>query len=541
MAEISPKSPYSGQEAIPFWRDGRVIGVFAQIIFVILVLIATVWLVSNIVGNLEELGESQFLCRDGSTSIRCAFDFLRLDASFDISESVVDYDPSDPYLRALQVGALNTVKVGFFGILFATILGTLTGIARLSQNWLVRNVAGVYIDIMRNTPLLLQLFFLFFGVILVFPAIEEAIPFGPVYLSQRGIDLPGPVLMPSFGIWLAFIVLGLIQAQAINIYLARQEEKTGKTRNRLAWSVGLFLIVTIIGWFAASAAGADNQAILASNSTRIREFEDMAEQMGNRLGIDQLGDIDRMLAAGTLTQEELDESAYTICGVRDDTSLVNLTAQLRSQNIPYVVDRLGRVDQATEAYAAEECEIYVASKSTLAAERDLLESPSSHRLIAVPETPLRIDLPQIEGLNFVGGIKLTPNFAAILIGLVLYTGAFIAEIVRAGIQSVPKGQSEAARALGLSESQRLQLVVLPQALRVIIPPLTSQYLNLVKNSSLAIAVGFPDLWSTAFTTLNQSGRSIQVFLLVMGTYLSFSLLISFLLNWYNQRIALVER
>ncbi|NIP27585.1 MAG: ABC transporter permease subunit, partial [Phycisphaerae bacterium] len=177
MAEISPKSPYSGQEAIPFWRDGRVIGVFAQIIFVILVLIATVWLVSNIVGNLEELGESQFLCRDGSTSIRCAFDFLRLDASFDISESVVDYDPSDPYLRALQVGALNTVKVGFFGILFATILGTLTGIARLSQNWLVRNVAGVYIDIMRNTPLLLQLFFLFFGVILVFPAIEEAIPF----------------------------------------------------------------------------------------------------------------------------------------------------------------------------------------------------------------------------------------------------------------------------------------------------------------------------------------------------------------------------
>jgi general L-amino acid transport system permease protein len=152
-----------------------------------------------------------------------------------------------------------------------------------------------------------------------------------------------------------------------------------------------------------------------------------------------------------------------------------------------------------------------------------------------------MDLPQIEGLNFVGGIKLTPNFAAILIGLVLYTGAFIAEIVRAGIQSVPKGQSEAAKALGLSESQRLQLVVLPQALRVIIPPMTSQYLNLVKNSSLAIAVGFPDLWSTSFTTLNQSGRVIQVFLFVMGTYLGFSLLISFILNWYNRRIALVER
>jgi general L-amino acid transport system permease protein len=438
---------------------------------------------------------------------------------------------------------LNTVKVGFFGILLATILGTITGIARLSQNWLIRNVAGVYIDIIRNTPLLLQLFFLFFGVILVFPAIREAIQlFGlPVYLSQRGIDMPGPAFMPSFGVWLAFIVLGLIQAQAVNIYLSRLEEKTGKERNRLAWTLGSFIIVAFIGWFAAGVAGADNQAVLASNTTRIREFEDIAVQMSSRLGIDELGDTNSMIAAGTLSQEDIDQAAYTICGVRDDPSLVNLTAQLRSQNIPYTVDRLGRVDQATDAYAAGECEIYVASKSTLAAERNLLENPTQHRLVAVPETPVRIDLPQIEGLNFVGGIKLTPNFAAILIGLVLYTGAFIAEIVRAGIQSVPRGQSEAARALGLSESQRLRLVVLPQALRVIIPPLTSQYLNLVKNSSLAIAVGFPDLWSTSFTTLNQSGRIIQVFVLVMGTYLSFSLFISFLLNWYNRRIALVER
>lgn len=542
MAELSPKSPYSGQEAIPFWRDGRVIGIIAQIIFVILVVAGAIFLVNNVLQNLDILGLN-FTCQDGSESLRCAYNFLRLDASFDISETVVDYDPSNAYSRALLVGALNTVKVGFFGILLATILGTFTGIARLSQNWLIRNVAGVYIDIMRNTPLLLQLFFILFGVIAVFPAIQQAIqPFGlPVFLSQRGIDLPGPVFLPSFGIWLAFIILGIIQAQAINTYLARQEEKTGKERNRLAWAVGSFLIVAIIGWFAASAAGADNQAILASNTTRIREFGDMAEQAGNRLGIDNLNEIDQRLAAGTLTKEDVDAAAFTICGVRDDASVVNLTTQLRSQHIPYIVDRQGRIDQATEAYAAGECEIYVASKSTLAAERDILENPSSHRLIAIPETPVRIDTPQIEGLNFVGGIKLTPNFAAILIGLVLYTGAFIAEIVRAGIQSVPKGQSEAARALGLSESQRLQLVVLPQALRVIIPPLTSQYLNLVKNSSLAIAVGFPDLWSTSFTTLNQSGQSIQVFLLVMGTYLSFSLLISFILNWYNQRIALVER
>jgi general L-amino acid transport system permease protein len=262
--------------------------------------------------------------------------------------------------------------------------------------------------------------------------------------------------------------------------------------------------------------------------------------MLRRLRIDDLLKVDAAIADGRLTAEQVNEAAYKICSVRDDPAEVNLTAQLRQANIPYAVSRSSRLEQATEAYAGGACDIYVASKATLAGERDLLPD-SAHRLVAISETPVRLAVPRIEGLNFVGGIKLSPNFAAILIGLVLYTGAFIAEIVRAGIQSVPKGQSEAARALGLSESQRLRLVVLPQALRVIIPPLTSQYLNLTKNSSLAIAVGFPDLWSASFTTLNQSGQAVQVFLIVMGTYLSFSLFISFVLNWYNQRIALVER
>jgi len=154
---------------------------------------------------------------------------------------------------------------------------------------------------------------------------------------------------------------------------------------------------------------------------------------------------------------------------------------------------------------------------------------------------MRLSIPRVEGLNFVGGIKMTPSFAALLIGLVLFTAAYIAEIVRAGIQSVSKGQSEAAYALGLNESQRLRLVVLPQALRVIIPPLTSQYLNLAKNSSLAIAVGFADLFAVAFVTLNQTGRSIHVFIIIMAAYLTISLIISALLNWYNKRITLVER
>ncbi len=543
MAETSPRFTNRSQDSVPFWRDGRVLGVIAQIAFVIIFITGATWIINNVAQNLVTLGESQFLCRDGTSSFRCAFDFLRLDAQFDIAESVIAYDPSNAYSRALLVGVLNTIKVGFFGIILATTLGTFTGIARLSSNWLISNVAKWYVDIMRNTPLLLQLFFIFFGVILAFPAIQDAIqPFGlPIYFSQRGINLPWFEFMPSWSIWLAFLVLGVVLGLVLWIALSRREERTGQESNRWLWFFGAFLLVAIVGWFVSSAGAANNQAIMAPASLRVREFADLNTLIVGRLPVNELADLDAALEDGRLTQEEITAASLKICTVRDDPAEVNLTAQLRRDGIPYTVARSNRLDQATEAYVAGECEVFVASKSTLAGQRAVLPEPDASAIVPVAETPLRLSLPQIEGLNFVGGIKLSPNFAAILLGLVLYTGAFIAEIVRAGIQSVPKGQSEAARALGLSESQRLRLVVLPQALRVIIPPLTSQYLNLVKNSSLAIAVGYPDLWSVAFTTLNQSGRAIQVFLFVMAMYLSFSLFISFLLNWYNRRIALVER
>lgn len=541
MAATNMQEP-QGQERIPFWRDVRVLGVLAQIAFLAGVILFFGWILNNVLQNMDQLGA--FRCADGSTGFACGFNFLQIDAQFDIGETTfLEYDPSDPFSRALLVGALNTVRVSFFGILFATILGTVAGIARLSENWLINNIAKWYVDIMRNTPLLLQLFFLFFGVILLFPSIQEAIqPFGlPVFFSQRGIDIPWPVFLPSAGVWVAFVVLAILQAQALWVFLGRREERTGKSGNRLLWTMISFFGVVMVGWFFAAASGAENQGFLTPNATRIREFDDLVGVMEDRLPNIELAELNLAIEDGLITQEAIDEAAYTICALRNDPSEVNLTAQLRARNIPYNVDRSDRLDQATEAFAAGECEIFVAGKATLAAERSKLENAAATRLVAVAEAPVRLSVPRIEGLNFVGGYKLTPNFAAILIGLVLYTGGFIAEIVRAGIQSVEKGQSEAARALGLSESQRLQLVVLPQALRVIIPPLTSQYLNLVKNSSLAIAVGFPDLWSTAFITLNQSGQAVQVFLIVMATYLSFSLLISFFLNWYNQRIALIER
>ena len=536
MTDIAPDAG-DRSAAIPFWRDSRVLGVLAQIAFFTLVVAGLVWLGRNVAGNMGRLGGNQFLCRDGSSSFRCAFDFLRLDAQFAIAETVIPFDPSDSYGRALLVGALNTVKVGFFGIVLATLLGTVTGIARLSSNWLIRTVARWYVDVIRNTPLLLQLFFLFFGVILLLPPIRQAAqPFGlPIFLSQRGINLPGVVLMPSAAVWLALVGVGLLAAGGVWWLLGRRERRLGRTMRRPLWALLALLLFAVPGWFVA-AAGGDSQGFLAPAGSGLVAPADVAARARAELGVDDLGAVEAAVAAGTLTPEQVEAAAVTLCTIEGAPAAANMAAVLRRAAVPYEVERAPGPNEAIRAYLDGDCELLVLSRAALTA----AAIPDSV-IVPLPETPLRLDVPRIEGLNFVGGLKLSPNFAAILIGLVIYTGAFIAEIVRAGILSVPKGQTEAARALGLSEGQRLRLVVLPQALRVIIPPLTSQYLNLVKNSSLAIAVGYPDLWSTAYTTLNQSGRAIQVFLLVMATYLSFSLIISFFLNWYNRRIALVER
>jgi len=525
MAELSPKIPPHQDEArIPFWRDARVLGVLAQIAFVILVILGASWILGNIGDNVGALGS--FRCQDGTESFVCGFNFLGIESQFEISESVIAYDPSDTYARAMLVGALNTVKVTVFGIILATLAGTLAGIARLSDNWLVNNLAKWYVDFFRNTPLLLQLFFIYFGVILLFPPIREAIqPLGlPIFLSQRGINMPGPVLMPSFALWLAFVVLGLIQAQVLWLILGKREEQTGKASNRAWWALLSFLVIIGLGWYVSGRA-AGSQGMLVPKAARVQSVDDLVAMVESRLPVDELAAVDAALESGALTQEEVTEASLKLCAVKDDPAEVNLTSQLRRANVPYSVKRTDRIDQATAAYADGECELLVANRATLGAERNQLENSANQLVVPVAETPLRLAVPRVEGLNYFGGIKLTPSFAALLIGLVLYTGAFIAEIVRAGIQSVPKGQTEAAFALGLNDSQRLRLVVLPQALRVIIPPLTSQYLNLAKNSSLAIAVGFADLWAVSYTTLNQTGRSIHVFLIVMASYLSISLAI----------------
>ena len=538
MAESAAPSPteLQAQQSVPFWRDTRILGVFGQIGFIILAIFFFRLITTNFVGNVDKLGESQFICRDGTFSYLCAYDFMSSEAKFDIGDTVLEYTNTDSYWFAFLNGFLNTLKVGLLAVVLTTFLGLFVGIARLSKNWLVNNLALAYIELFRNTPILLQLFFIYFTVLLAFPEVREAgqLLGLPIYLSNRGLFIPSAQLTSSAAIWLAFLILGVIQFQVMWIFLGRREEKTGRSSSRWGWGILSFLIIVGIGWFVAGAVS-DAQGLLTPTASRIREVGDMEKIWLNRTGLNFLSDID------TLSEEELAAATFQLCVLRDSASETNLTRQLRSMGIPYEVNRFDRIGQATEQYNEGGCEAIAASKSVLASERSTLENPNAHTIVNVGENPIVWSIPALEGLNFAGGSLLKPEFTALLIGLTLFYGATMAEIVRAGIQSVTRGQYDAARALGLNNNQRLRLVVLPQALKVIIPPLIGIYLSLMKDTSLGIAIGFPDMYSVAFTTMNQSGRALQLMILMMLVYLMISLVFSLILNWYNERSKLVER
>ncbi len=385
---------------IKLLRDDRFWKIAGQAIALIsvIVIIAILW--DNLTANYAQLG------------INFGFDFLNSQASFDIGEKVINYSPENSYRQAYLVGLVNSFRVIGIGIIIATIAGLTVGIARLSDNWLLRTLAGLYVEIIRNTPLLLQLFFWYFAVFIAFPKLEENPQMsGPVYLTNRAIALPWLAILPGFEIWLIFLAVGCLSAIGLWLWRDRVMLEQAQPGRQLFWALGAIGI----------------SAILA--------------------------------------------------------------------------------------------------------------------LIITKNLPFRLDIPSLTAdLQLEGGLQLSPEFAALVTGLSLYTGSYIAEIVRAGIQSVPKGQSEAAKSLGLQSGTMMRLVILPQALRVIIPPLTSQYLNLAKNSSLAVAIAYPDVYFVvASPTLNQTGRAIEAMLIIMVTYLTISLIISLFMNWYNQSVQLKER
>ncbi|MDM8529077.1 ABC transporter permease subunit [Anaerolineales bacterium HSG24] len=560
MATTSPK--INPPAKIPFWRDIRILAIIAQSIFMAAVLAGFAWLISNFLANAERQGLS------------IGFDFLRITAGFDIAEGI-DYSATDTFGRALWVGTINTIRVSLLGIILTTITGILVGIARLSNNWLLGLIAGGYIEIIRNVPLLVVLYFIYFGIVLQLPSVDDSVqPFGlPIFLNQRGISFPGLTATIGFPIWLAFIVLATIFVMILWTIQSRQEEQTGKSINKGSTAIVSFLIIVAIGWFVTGSFVSD-QGMMVATSRNITEFKDyqsiflvkidtdalaelgMSKALLNQLdSISEYKGVKEQLYAEinaletdggdpTVLQEQLkilDSASLTVCGEKDSIGVINASSRLRRLGINVKVKDEKSMTKASANYAKGNCDLLAGTQSQLAAERSVFDAPDAHTVVPVSVTPMVVNTPAPAGFNIQGGGRISPEFAALLFGLVLYTSTFAAEIVRAGILSVSKGQSEAARALGLNEGQRLRLIVLPQAMRVIIPPMTSQYLNLTKNSSLAVAIAYPDLVSVGNTVLNNSGQAVQVIIIFMTTYLSISLLISAFLNWYNKKVALVER
>jgi general L-amino acid transport system permease protein len=340
--------------------------------------------------------------------IATGFGFFDHTAGFGVNQTLIPYSETDTYGRVFIVGLLNTLLVAAVGIVFATMLGFMVGIARLSNNWLLARLAAAYVEVIRNLPLLFQILFWYLAILGGLPAPRSSISvFDVVFLSNRGIIVPRPVLGSGAGIVIGSMAMAVAVALVLRI-VARRHASATSWKTNLPTRIGLIVAPPLVA-------------------------------------------------------------------------------------------------------------------------------------LAVWGFPVTFEWPQLRGFNFVGGERIIPEFVALVVALIIYTASFIAEIVRAGLLAVPRGQVEAAYSLGLRPTPTLQLIVVPQALRVIIPPLTSQYLNLTKNSSLAVAIGYPDFFAVfAGTTLNQTGQAIEIIAITMGVYLAISLVTSVLMNWYNARVGSVE-
>lgn len=368
-------------------------GVFLQLLFALIL----VWIGYEIFINAKANLENQ--------RIASGFGFLNNTAGFDVSQSLIAYSGSDTYTRVFLVGLLNTILVAVIGVVFATVIGFIVALGRLSPNWLISRVAGGYVELIRNLPLLFQMLFWYLAVLAALPGPRQSISlFGVSYLNNRGLIIPRPIGEAGLDAFLIAILLAVVAWVILHRYARRQLFRHGK-------------VIRI--W-------------------------------------------------------------------------------------PYVLGLLIGLPLLT---------------------------------ILISGMPFKLELPELKGFNFAGGVRVIPELVALLLALSTYTAAFIAEVVRAGILSVHKGQMEAGLSLGLSRGSVLRLIVIPQAMRVILPPLTNQYLNLTKNSSLAVAIGYPDLVSVfAGTTLSQTGQAIEIIAITMGVYLALSLLTSAIMSLYNWRL-----
>ncbi len=386
-----------GRQGVSAWNDPRWRALFFQTVLVLVAGVLVYDLALNTARNLA------------NRNIASGWDFLTRNSGFDVVFSLIDYSSESNYGRALLVGFLNTLLVSAMGIVLATVLGFAVGVMRLSRNWLAARAASIFVEFLRNTPLLLQLFIWYALVLKPLPDARNAIRIWDIgALSNKGLTLPMPIFGP--GAWMAVLGLGLavVASLIIHRWARKRQAETGERFPSGRAALALVILLPVL-------------------------------------------------------------------------------------------------------------------------------------FFAIAGWPVTFDYPVMGSFSFRGGATLVPEFMALLLGLSVYTAAFIAEAVRAGIQAIARGQSEAAHALGLAPGPTMRLVILPQALRVIIPPLTSQYLNLTKNSSLGVAIGYPDLVAMGGTTLNQTGQAVEIVLIWMTVYLTLSLMTSAFMNWFNRRVRLVER
>lgn len=541
MAQLASDSPTIQSKGlisqfISYIFDVRFLGVIGQIAFIALLVYGAISIGTNFIANADKLGEAQFRCSEGGSSFRCAYDFMSENAGFDISDTLLEYETTDSFWWAFLNGIVNTFRVGLLALVATTIIGTVVGVARLSDNWLVSNISLAYIEIIRNTPILIQLLLIYFSVILALPDISEAMqPFGlPIFLSNRGLSMPWPRLMGAGPLLVAFLIAGIILAIIAWRFLGRRQLETGQNTHRFAWSLGSFVILAILGWFIAQST-ANYEGLMVTKTSGINSFDDIPALVMDRAGISDASEF------ATMSEEELDAATFQICTMRNSSSEPNLTNKLSALGLPYSVRRSSSPARAAATLESGRCEVIAAPRTELAEATEALEVPDSSQVLDIAEAPITISTPRFEGFNVNGGWQMTGEFFALFLGLSIFYGGGLAEVVRAGILSVSKGQTEAARALGLQEGQRLSLIVLPQALKVIIPPLISTYLSLMKDTSLGVAVAFPEMYLISQVLMNQSGRALQIMVIIMLVYLAISIFFSALLNWYNQRIVLVER
>ncbi|MQW87199.1 amino acid ABC transporter permease [Sinorhizobium saheli] len=397
MAIGVTNAPEKSKSSGSIINDPQVRGIFYQAVTIIILAVLVYWIADNTVENLRR------------ANIASGYGFLNSRAGFDVGQSLIAFTSDSSYGRALVVGFVNTLLVAITGIVTATIIGFLVGIGRLSHNWIIAKLSLTYVEVFRNIPPLLVIFFWYSGVLAILPQARDALalPFD-IFVSNRGVAFPRPI----FGEGAEYALLAFLVAIAASVFFARYARKR-------------------------------------------------QEATGQRLPV-----------------------LWTVLGLIIGLPLVTFVAA---------------------------------------------------------GAPLTFDLPVAGKFNLTGGSVVGPEFMSLFLALSFYTAAFIAEIVRAGIRGVSKGQTEAAHALGIRPRLTTRLVIVPQAMRIIIPPLTSQYLNLTKNSSLAVAVGYADLVAVGGTILNQTGQSIEVVSIWLIVYLSLSLATSLFMNWYNARMALVER